>query len=103
MQFIEDRRQPYTPYQSNEDCPSCQKTMANKSVFAHSGKHPMHSECIKNWLKQHQTCPTCHDGVKFDEARPLENLAQRARIVYEVRDLLAIKDMVESKAKLLRG
>lgn len=48
---------------SGGNCGICQESIIDNDYVAHSGehgiKHPMHRNCIKEWLKHHPRCPIC--------------------------------------------
>lgn len=58
----------YQKVNSVDDCPICMETLKNSHAVAHTGggdHHPIHADCIKNWLcdiKQ-TTCPNCRVPV----------------------------------------
>ncbi|MFA6119058.1 MAG: RING finger domain-containing protein [Parachlamydiales bacterium] len=57
-------------YDDNNTCNICSEPLKNQEVVAHSGidgtKHPIHKECIKNWIKKSPTCPICRKTVKVE-------------------------------------
>lgn len=50
-----------------EDCAICLEKLKTKREVSHGGcYHYMHTECLEEWHKRNQTCPTCRLEKKRD-------------------------------------
>ena len=70
---------------SIDDCAICRDTMENTPAVGHKNggeKHPLHPECVKQWLFTHDDCPTCHVKVNV---KSLMNVKER--IIKEIGNI----------------
>lgn len=68
-------------------CPLCLDFFYESThpVVAHQGegfKHPIHLECVKEWLLKNPSCPSCRCPIQIDST---EFLSQRTFIVDQRR------------------
>jgi hypothetical protein len=68
-----------------EDCTVCQEGFElGQHALELPCHHHFHSDCVKPWLKEHNTCPTCRyeletDDPEFEKGR-VERMRKRARM-----------------------
>eukprot|EP00126_Sphaerothecum_destruens_P006201 Sdes_comp19260_c0_seq1m10244 len=49
----------------NDDCAICREKMSNAKILP--CKHLFHASCLRSWLEQHGTCPTCRRSLITSE------------------------------------
>lgn len=61
-----------------EGCPVCQSDYEiGESVMTLPCSHKFHPDCVKPWLRTHNTCPTCRFELETDDAAYNEDLRRR--------------------------
>ncbi|KAJ7996986.1 hypothetical protein DPEC_G00224220 [Dallia pectoralis] len=53
-----------------DPCIICHDEMSNDDLCVLDCRHSFHGECIKSWLKEQSTCPTCREHVLLPEDFP---------------------------------
>uniref|UniRef100_A0A3P9A2U6 RING-type E3 ubiquitin transferase n=1 Tax=Esox lucius TaxID=8010 RepID=A0A3P9A2U6_ESOLU len=54
-----------------DPCIICHDEMSREDLCVLECRHSFHRECIKSWLKEQSTCPTCREHVLLPEDFPL--------------------------------
>ncbi|KAG9351552.1 hypothetical protein JZ751_022803 [Albula glossodonta] len=54
-----------------DPCIICHEEMAQEELCVLECRHSFHRECIKSWLKEQSTCPTCREHALLPEDFPL--------------------------------
>ncbi|KAL0994489.1 hypothetical protein UPYG_G00122920 [Umbra pygmaea] len=54
-----------------DPCIICHEDMSQDDVCVLECRHSFHSPCIKSWLKEQSTCPTCREHVLLAEDFPV--------------------------------
>ncbi|MFT7818643.1 E3 ubiquitin-protein ligase TTC3 [Arapaima gigas] len=54
-----------------DPCIICHEEMSSKDLCVLECRHSFHRECIKSWLKEQSTCPTCREHALLPEDFPL--------------------------------
>ncbi|XP_052423013.1 E3 ubiquitin-protein ligase TTC3 isoform X6 [Carassius gibelio] len=54
-----------------DPCIICHEDMSPEEVCVLACRHSFHRECIKSWLKEQSTCPTCREHALLPEDFPL--------------------------------
>ncbi|XP_041808110.1 E3 ubiquitin-protein ligase TTC3 isoform X2 [Chelmon rostratus] len=54
-----------------DPCIICHDDMSPDSMFVLECRHSFHEECIRPWLKEKRTCPTCRDHALLPEDFPV--------------------------------
>ncbi|XP_061104846.1 E3 ubiquitin-protein ligase TTC3 isoform X2 [Conger conger] len=54
-----------------DPCIICHEEMSRDDLCVLECRHSFHRECIKSWLKEQSTCPTCRDHALLPEDFPL--------------------------------
>ncbi|KAJ8347748.1 hypothetical protein SKAU_G00263370 [Synaphobranchus kaupii] len=54
-----------------DPCIICHEEMAQDELCVLECRHSFHTECIKSWLKEQSTCPTCREHALLPEDFPL--------------------------------
>lgn len=54
-----------------DPCIICYEDMPTDSVCVLECRHSFHKECIKSWLKEQSTCPTCREHALLPEDFPM--------------------------------
>ncbi|KAF7653193.1 hypothetical protein LDENG_00086200 [Lucifuga dentata] len=66
------RRASYPNALNVEDpCIICHEDMSPGEIYVLECRHSFHKECIKSWLKEQSTCPTCRDHALLPEEFPM--------------------------------
>ncbi|XP_056141104.1 E3 ubiquitin-protein ligase TTC3 isoform X2 [Lampris incognitus] len=71
-QTVKSQRQSQTKALNLEDpCIICHDDMSPEDVCVLECRHSFHKECIKSWLKEHSSCPTCREHALLPEDFPV--------------------------------
>uniref|UniRef100_A0A3Q3QK17 RING-type domain-containing protein n=1 Tax=Monopterus albus TaxID=43700 RepID=A0A3Q3QK17_MONAL len=54
-----------------DPCIICHDDMSPDTIFVLECRHSFHKECIRSWLKEQSTCPTCRDHALLPEDFPV--------------------------------
>ncbi|KAM9498900.1 uncharacterized protein ACWYII_002081 isoform 2-T5 [Salvelinus alpinus] len=54
-----------------DPCIICHEDMSQEDLCVLECRHSFHRECIKSWLKEQSTCPTCREHALLPEDFPL--------------------------------
>lgn len=55
---------PYIPTVEDGNCSTCRFSLQEEgSVVAHNDLHPIHTECLRTWIKIDSRCPECRADV----------------------------------------
>ncbi|XP_041718315.2 E3 ubiquitin-protein ligase TTC3 isoform X2 [Coregonus clupeaformis] len=54
-----------------DPCIICHDDMSQEDLCVLECRHSFHTECIKSWLKEQSTCPTCREHALLPEDFPL--------------------------------
>ncbi|KAK9968873.1 hypothetical protein ABG768_003172 [Culter alburnus] len=54
-----------------DPCIICHEDMSTEEMCVLECRHSFHRECIKSWLKEQSTCPTCREHALLPEDFPL--------------------------------
>ncbi|KAE8287720.1 E3 ubiquitin-protein ligase DZIP3 [Larimichthys crocea] len=54
-----------------DPCIICHEDMSPDTICVLECRHSFHKECIKSWLKEQSTCPTCRDHALLPEDFPM--------------------------------
>ncbi|XP_030647947.1 E3 ubiquitin-protein ligase TTC3 isoform X2 [Chanos chanos] len=54
-----------------DPCIICHEDMAEEDLCVLECRHTFHRECIKSWLKEQSTCPTCREHALLPEDFPM--------------------------------
>ncbi|XP_055798331.1 E3 ubiquitin-protein ligase TTC3-like isoform X4 [Salvelinus fontinalis] len=54
-----------------DPCIICHEDMSKEDLCVLECRHSFHRECIKSWLKEQSTCPTCREHALLPEDFPL--------------------------------
>ncbi|XP_016106288.1 E3 ubiquitin-protein ligase DZIP3-like [Sinocyclocheilus grahami] len=54
-----------------DPCIICHEDMSPEEVCVLECRHSFHRECIKSWLKEQSTCPTCREHALLPEDFPM--------------------------------
>ncbi|XP_051542126.1 E3 ubiquitin-protein ligase TTC3-like isoform X2 [Myxocyprinus asiaticus] len=60
-----------------DPCIICHEEMNSEDLCVLECRHSFHRECIKSWLKEQSTCPTCREHVLLPEDFPMLPRRQR--------------------------
>ncbi|KAI5099884.1 E3 ubiquitin-protein ligase TTC3 isoform X2, partial [Silurus meridionalis] len=53
-----------------DPCIICHEDMTPEDMCVLECRHSFHRECIKSWLKEQSTCPTCREHALLPEDFP---------------------------------
>lgn len=71
-QPLEPHRAPHSKALNIEDpCIICHEDMSPEEICVLECRHSFHKECIRSWLKEQSTCPTCRDHTLLPEDFPV--------------------------------
>lgn len=71
-QPLEPHKSAHTDALHPEDpCIICHEDMSNEDLCVLECRHSFHRECIRSWLKEQSTCPTCRDHTLLLEDFPV--------------------------------
>uniref|UniRef100_A0AAV2JBM9 RING-type E3 ubiquitin transferase n=2 Tax=Knipowitschia caucasica TaxID=637954 RepID=A0AAV2JBM9_KNICA len=70
-QHLEPLRAPHVNALNSEDpCIICHDDMSEEDTCVLECRHSFHHECIRSWLKEQSTCPTCREHTLLQEDFP---------------------------------
>ncbi|KAB1284035.1 E3 ubiquitin-protein ligase DZIP3 [Camelus dromedarius] len=69
-QFIDPKRSQDDEEEEEEPCVICHENLSPENLSVLPCAHKFHSQCIRPWLMQQGTCPTCRLHVLLPEEFP---------------------------------